>query len=188
MALVGDCHWCGGIGMPHVNFGTKDEPGFDLVESPDLIAVRTRSRRSIAGLAELADGRIVAIFPDAGVEVYQVPPASLLERMRRLRAAPDVRSVGSALVHPDSKDPVFFLESIYIRFKEGIEQSECEAAIKQAGLTVREHLAHATNAYLAAAPEGTGQRIFDIALSLLCRDDVLYCHPELIQRPRRVEK
>ena len=68
--------------MPHVKFGTKDEPGFELKESSDLIAVRTRSRRSIRGTgpvppptsAEVADGDLVAVFPDAGVEVYRVPP------------------------------------------------------------------------------------------------------------------
>src|SRR5262245_7224452 len=125
MALVGDCHWCGGIGMPHVNFGTKDEPGFDLEESPDLIAVRTRSRRSIAGRAELADGTVVAIFPDAGVEIYQVPTDSLADRKRRIRAAADVRFAGSALVHPDTKEPVLYTENIYVRFKEGIEPGDC---------------------------------------------------------------
>jgi hypothetical protein len=173
--------------MPHVNFGTKDEPGFDLEESPDLIAVRTRSRRSIAAAA-LADGTMIAAFPDAGVEVFQVPAASLAECKRRLRAAPDVRFAGSALVHPGTKEPVLYTENIYVRFKEGVESDDCEAAIRTAGLTVRECLAHATNAYIAAAPEGTGQRIFDIALDLLSRDDVLYCHPELIQRSRRYAK
>lgn len=57
--------------MPHVNFGTKDEPGFELKESPDLIAVRTRSRRSVMGVgpvsqpsaAEVSDGREPDINP-----------------------------------------------------------------------------------------------------------------------------
>src|SRR5262245_49098504 len=70
--------------MPYVNFGTKDEPGFELIGSPDLIAVRTRSRRPVRGVgpvarpttAEVADGALVATFPDAGVEVYQVSAAT----------------------------------------------------------------------------------------------------------------
>ena len=33
--------------MPRVYFGTKEEPGFDLEQSTDLIAVRTRKGRSI---------------------------------------------------------------------------------------------------------------------------------------------
>lgn len=41
--------------MPYVNFDTKEEPGFELVESTDLIAVRTRSRRPSLGLARCPD-------------------------------------------------------------------------------------------------------------------------------------
>ena len=33
--------------MPRVYYGTKNEPGFDLEQSNDLIAVRTRSGRSV---------------------------------------------------------------------------------------------------------------------------------------------
>lgn len=181
--------------MPHVNFGTKDEPGFELSESPDLIAVRTRSRRSVRGggpvlppsAAEVTDGTLVVAFPDAGVEVYRIPTAvrSLDDRKRTLRAIPDVQFAGSVLVRPQTNEPVLYTENIYIRFKEDLDPDDCEAIIRGAGLTVKERLDYATNAYLAAAPEGTGQKVFDIALGLLNRDDVMYCHPELIQERRR---
>ena len=181
--------------MPYVNFGTKDEAGFELIESPDLIAVRTRSRRPVRGVgpvsrpttAEVADGALVATFPDAGVEVYRVPAAarSLDDRKRALRAAPDVQFAGSVLVHPDTDEPVLYTENIYIRFREDLDADDCEAIIRGAGLTVKQRLDFATNAYFAAAPEGTGQKIFDIALELLNRADVVYCHPELIQERRR---
>jgi subtilisin family serine protease len=181
--------------MPYVNFGTKDEPGFELIESPDLIAVRTRSRRPVRGVgpvprpttAEVVDGTLVASFPDAGVEVYRVPAStrSLDDRKRALRAAPDVQFAGSVLVHPDTDEPVLYTENIYIRFREDLDADDCEAIIRGAGLTVKQRLDFATNAYFAAAPEGTGQRVFDIALELLNRADVVYCHPELIQERRR---
>ncbi|MBP3958514.1 S8 family serine peptidase [Gemmata sp. G18] len=181
--------------MPHVNFGTKNEAGFDLVESPDLIAVRTRSRRSVTGVgpvplpatAEVADGTLVTSFPDAGVEVYRVPTRarSVDERKRTLRAAPDVQFAGSVLVHPDTGEPVLYTENLYIRFREDVDPDDCEAIIRSAGLTVKEQLDFATNAYSVAAPEGTGQKVFEIAQTLLNRPDVIYCHPELIQRRRR---
>jgi subtilisin family serine protease len=181
--------------MPYVNFGTKDEAGFELIESPDLIAVRTRSRRPVRGVgpasrptaAEVADGALVATFPDAGVEVYRVPAAaqSLDDRKRTLRAAPDVQFAGSVLVHPDTDEPVLYTENLYIRFREDLDADDCEAIIRGAGLTVKQRLDFATNAYFAAAPEGTGQKVFDIALELLNRADVVYCHPELIQERRR---
>ena len=181
--------------MPHVNFGTKDEPGFDLIESPDLIAVRTRSRRPVRGVgpvprptaAEVTDGTLVATFPDAGVEVHRVPTAvrSLDDRKRTLRAAPDVQFAGSVLTYPETEEPVLYTENIYVRFREDVDSDDCEAIIRGAGLTVKERLDFATNAYLTTAPEGTGQKVFDIALELLNRDDVVYCHPELIQKRQR---
>ncbi|MBZ4421314.1 S8 family serine peptidase [Myxococcus sp. RHSTA-1-4] len=180
--------------MPQVKFGTKSEPGFDLVESPDLIAVRTRSHLPVRGAgpvplptaAEVVDGTLVARFPEAGVEVYRVPVSarSLDDRKRTLQASPDVQFAGSVLVHPGTDEPVLYTENIYIRFREDVDPDDCEAVIRDAGLTVKEQLDFATNAFLAAAPEGMGQKVFDIALALLNRDDVVYCHPELVQERR----
>lgn len=178
--------------MPEVKFGTNDEPGFQLEPSKDLIAVRTHSRRSILGAgpvltpaaAEVSDASLVVSFPEAGVEVYRISDTerSVDERKRGLRAAPDVQFAGSVLVRPGSDEPVLYTENIYIRFKEGLDPDVCEEIIREAGLTVKERLEYATNAYSVAAPEGTGQEVFAIALNLLKRDDVIYCHPELIER------
>ncbi len=177
--------------MPHVNFGAKEEPGFELKESPDLIAVRTRSRRSVMGVgpvsqpsaAEVSDGTLVASFPDAGVEVYRVPTArrSVGKRKLALRAMPDVRFAGSVLVQPETGKPVLYSENIYIRFKETVDPDDCETILREAGLTIKERLEFATNAYFVAAPEGTGQKVFDVASDLLKRQDVIYCHPELLE-------
>jgi subtilisin family serine protease len=130
---------------------------------------------------------LLATFPEAGVEVYRVPTEgrSLEDRKRGLRASPDVQFAGSVLVHPDTEDPVLYTENIYIRFQEHLDPEHCEAVVRDAGLTIKERLDFATNAYLTTAPEGTGQRVFDIALDLLERDDVVYCHPELIQKRER---
>jgi subtilisin family serine protease len=177
--------------MPHVNFGTKNEPGFELVESPDLIAVRTRDRQPVLGIgpvpqptaSEVGDGDVVLSFPDAGVEVFRVPPEkkSIEDRKRDLRAVPAVQFAGSVLVNPDSGKPVVYTENLYIKFREDLDPDDCEAIIRDAGLTVKERLGFATNAYFAAAPEGTGQKVFDIANNLLQRDEVVNCHPELVQ-------
>jgi subtilisin family serine protease len=176
--------------MPRVHFGTKDEPGIDLKESTDMIAVRTRSKRSIQQrgavplptAADVVDGELVASFDDAGVEVFRVPPAarSVDDRKKSLRAAPDVRFAGSVLVNK-AGEPVVYTENIYIRFKDDADADACESVIRDAGLTVKQRLDFADNAYFAEAPEGTGQQVFDIANKLLKRADVVYCHPELVQ-------
>lgn len=182
--------------MPTVYFGTKDEPGFELEQSDDLIAVRTRSGRSIARSAgpvprpvsaELADGVLVAAYPEAGVEVYRVPVGrgerSLDSRKTALRAAPDVRFAGGVLVDPATQEPVLYTENLFIKFVDSADPDDCLAVLREAGLTVKEALTYATNAYFVELPEGSGQVVFDVAAKLLKRDDVEYCHPELI-RPR----
>jgi len=78
--------------MPTVYFGTKDEPGFELEQSDDLIVVRTRSGRSIAKSAgpvadplsaELEDGTLVAAYPEAGVEVKKTYDAATRRLCRK---------------------------------------------------------------------------------------------------------
>jgi subtilisin family serine protease len=54
--------------------------------------------------------------------------------------------------------------------------------LRQGGLDVKQELPYATNSFFVAAPEGTGQRVFDIANELLQRKDVEYAHPELVRR------
>jgi len=182
--------------MPTVHFGRKNEPGFQLEQSKDLIAVRTRSRRSatrFAGgvptpqAAELDDAILVVAYPEAGVEVYQVPTGknvkSLSSRKAALRQSPDVRFAGGVLVDPTTREPVLYTENIFIKFVDSADPEDCEAVIQEEGLEIKERVTYATNAYFVAAPEGTGQDVFDIANRLLQQPDVEYCHPELI-RPR----
>jgi subtilisin family serine protease len=184
------------IAMPKVFFGRKDEPGFDLELSKDLIAVRTRSGRSVTRsigsvpspvTAELDGGILVAAYPEAGVEVYRVPvnrgAKTLAARKSALRAAPDVRFAGGVLVDPVSHDPVLYTENLFVKFVDSADPDDCAAVLAQAGLTIKNEVSYATNGYFVAAQEGSGQAVFQIAETLLKRDDVEFCHPELI-RPR----
>lgn len=182
--------------MPHVNFGTKKEPGFDLALSDDLIAVRTRSRRSLQSRGAVvtpmeglvSDGALIASYPEAGVEVYRVPPEgkdspSLATRKTALRQFPDIRFAGGVLVDPSTDEPVLYTENIFVKFKDTADPDVCEEVLRSAGLEIKERLSFATNSYFVAPPEGTGQEVFEIAQKLFDRPDVEFCHPELI-RPR----
>jgi subtilisin family serine protease len=182
--------------MPTVYYGKKGEPGFDLELSSDLVAIRTRSRRSIARstgtvpsplLAELEDGVLVAAYPEAGVEVYRVPigsgARSLSERKSTLRAAADVQFAGGVLVDPGTQEPVLYTENLFVKFVDTADPDDCAAALHELGLTIKHEVSYATNAYFVATQEGAGQTVFDIAATVLQREDVEYCHPELI-RPR----
>ncbi|QDV39052.1 Calcium-dependent protease precursor [Tautonia plasticadhaerens] len=178
--------------MPIVNFGRADEPGFELKASDDMIAVRTHSRRSLRGgpvpsaaEAGIADAQLVVAFPEAGVEVYRVPRArggrSLGDRKAALRLVPDVQFAGGVLEDPQSGEPVLYTENLFIKFVDVAEPDRCREVLRQAGLTIKNEPTYATNAFFAAAPEDTGQKVFDIAQQLLRRDDVEFCHPELVR-------
>ncbi len=182
--------------MPTVYFGTKNEPGFELEPSPDLIAIRTRSGRSIARSGgpvagpladEIADSTLVVAYPEAGVEVYRVPIAgatrTIDDRKAALRAAPDVRFAGGVLVDPVSREPVLYTENLFVKFLDSADEETCIAVLREASLQVKNKVTYATNAYFVEAAEGSGQEVFAIAASLLARPEVEYCHPELI-RPR----
>jgi subtilisin family serine protease len=180
--------------MPKVNFGTKKDKSFELVESDDLIAVRSRSKkpmlargpvpRAIEG--SLSDCELVHSFPEAGVEIYRVPKKETKElnnRKATLRRDPDVRFAGGVLTDKKSNAAVLYTENMFIKFVDSLELPQCEKIIRDAGLAVKEKLGYATNAFFVQATEGSGQAIFDQALALLEMDVVENCHPELI-RPR----
>src|SRR6267378_4883912 len=183
--------------MPKVYYGRKDEPSSDLELSDDLIAVRTRSRRSILRSAgsvplpasdELADATMVAAYPEAGVEVFRVPVGSgkrsLEDRKTALKTAPDVRFAGGVLIDPKSREPVLYTENLFVKFIDTADGDACRDVLRAAGLTIKEEPSYATNAFFVEAPEGIGRKVFDVAQELIQRDDVEYCHPELI-RPRQ---
>ncbi len=182
--------------MPKVHFGSKKEPVHEFQLSDDLIAVRTRSRRSIrrsiGPVAQplsdaLDDGSLVVSYPEAGVEVFRVPVGrgrrSLEDRKALLRTAPDVRFAGGVLIDPATKDPVLYTENLFVKFRDDADTEECRDVLRSAGLTIKEAVSYAANAFFVEAAEGTGRKVFDMAQELLRRDDVEYCHPELI-RPR----
>lgn len=179
-----------------VKYGKKTEPSFTLQRSDDLIAVRTRSTRSLtagpvpsAGAAELADGQVVLAFPEAGVEVYRVPVGpqhkSLDERKQALRMLPDVRFAGGVLVDTQSGEPVVYTENLFIKFLDRADPEGCREVIREAGLKIKQELEYAANAFFVSAPEGIGTKVFELALSLLEREDVEYCHPEIVRRRAR---
>ena len=181
--------------VKEVKFGRKDEPAIKLRMSDDLLAVRTRSTRSLrAGpvaseaAAEVADGDLVLSFPEAGVEVYRVPTGagrrSLGARKTALRQAPDVRFAGGVLVDDTSGEPVVYTENLFVKFVDAADPESLprRAARRRADDQAGGGLRH--QRVLRRRPEGTGTDVFDIAARLLQRDDVEYCHPEVLRRRR----
>jgi len=177
--------------MPDVKYGGKQGETIHLEIDPDLLAVRTRSRRSFrAGpvarpeAALLDNMDLVTTFPEPGVEVYRrqdaAPPVA--EIKEALRESPDTRFAGRVLVDEESREPVVYTENLFVKFRDDVSHEQCLQVLLEAGLTVKQELPYATNSFFVAAPEGTGQEVFAIAERLLQREDVEFCHPELVRR------
>jgi hypothetical protein len=178
--------------MPEVTYGGENGKTVRLEVDPDLVAVRARRGRSLregpvtppeAALVENMES--ILSFPQVGVEVYRRPEQSSrsMEEVRReLHESPATRFAGRVLVDENTGEPVLYTENLFIKFVDDMKRDECLEVLREAGLTVKQELPYAANAFFAAAPEGSGQAVFDIANELLRRSDVEYCNPELVRR------
>jgi hypothetical protein len=178
--------------MPEVRYGGEDGKTVHLEVDPNLVAVRARRGESLREgpvprpeAALLNEMEPVLSFPEVSVEVYRRGERSSrsMEEMRKeLHESPATRFAGRVLVDEHSREPVLYTENLFVKFRDAKNRDECLAVLREAGLTVKRELPYATNAFFVAAPEGTGQRVFDIADELLRREDVEYCQPELVRR------
>jgi hypothetical protein len=178
--------------MPEARYGGEDGKTIQLEVDPDLVAVRARRGRSLREgpvappeAALLDDMDSVLSFPQVGVEVYrrqERSPRSMDEMRRELHESPATRFAGRVLVDEKSREPVLYTENLFVKFTDDTKREQCLGILREAGLSVKQEVPYATNAFFVAAPEGTGQRVFDIANELLQREEVEYCHPELVRR------
>ena len=178
--------------MPEVTYGGENGKTVQLEVDPDLVAVRARRGRSLREgpvtppeAALLDNMESVLSFPQVGIEVYRRPEQSSrsMEEVRReLHESPATRFAGRVLVDENTREPVLYTENLFVKFFDDKKRDECLEVLREAGLTVKQELPYATNAFFAAAPEGSGQAVFDIANELLRREDVEYCNPELVRR------
>ena len=179
------------VHMPEVRYGGEDGETIQLKVDPDLVVVRARRGESLRegpvpgpDAALLNEMEPVLSFPEVSVEVYRRRERSSrsMEEMRKeLHESPATRFAGRVLVDEQSREPVLYTENLFVKFRDGKNRDQCLAVLREAGLYVKRELPYATNAYFVSAPEGTGQRVFDIANELLKREDVEYCHPELVR-------
>src|SRR5215211_4149648 len=178
--------------MPEVTYGGENGKTVRLVEDPDLVAVRARRGRSLREgpvtspeAALLDDMETVLSFPQVGVEVYRrskEAPRSMEEMRHELHESPATLFAGRVLVDEKTREPVLYTENLFVKFFDDEHRDDCLEVLREAGLTVKQELPYATNAFFVAAPEGSGQEVFDFAHELLQRKEVEYCNPELVRR------
>ncbi len=179
--------------MPKVTYGGENGRSVEFETSDDLLAVRTRSGQALSEravpppqLAVMEDMELEFAFPEANVEVYRrtkgKSKTALENTKKELRQFADTRFAGRVLVQKGSKDPVVYTENLFVKFEDSCTAQHCEEILNEAGLIVKRTLPYARNAFFVEAPEGTGQQVFDIAQTLLHREDVELAHPEIVRQ------
>lgn len=189
--------------MYKVKFGGKKGKTIKLVESPDMVAIRTKGNKDLestqvsrASKALIAQTTEVTNFPEAGVTVRRVAPVEgELESAKEVIAARDetraalkqeenIRFAGRVLQDADTGEVMLYTENFFVKFKDATAEKDCLEIIKKYRLKIKNKLPFAPNSYFVEAEEGTGLKVFEIADKLLQEKEVEFCHPELVQERR----
>lgn len=192
--------------MYNVKYGGKRGKSIQLVESPDLVAIRTKKHQKLEDIdmtersRDLMEGNTeVAAFPDASVTVRKVVPptndfglestATSPKAQRDLARAslkkePEIQFAGRVLQDADSGEVMLYTENFFVKFKDKTPEKAGLALLEKYHLSVKNKLPFADNAYFVRAAEGTGLEVFAIAEELLKENAVEFCHPELVQERR----
>lgn len=179
--------------------GGKKGTTFQLEESNRLVAIRTSQAKPLSQIKMSKSARKmlpimlqVASIPEANVSIFQVvdenakaKPKGLRDKVRaQFKKEKSIRFAGRVLCDKKSRKPFLYTENFFLKFHDHISATDAEGIIKEFGLTLKNKLAFASNAYFCSAKEGTGFEIFAIAQVLLEHEAVEFCHPELITERR----
>ncbi len=189
--------------MYKVKFGGKKGQTINLVESPDMVAIRTKGNQDLGTVslsrssrAIIDDTTEVASFPEAGISVRRVAGGggdlestggATRERdaaRTALKQEENIRFAGRVLQDANSGEVMLYTENFFVKFLDNTPEADCLALINKYQLKIKSKLAFATNAYFVEAVEGTGLEVFNIAEKILEEKSVEYCHPELVQERR----
>ena len=188
--------------MYKVKFGGKNGKTINLVESPDMVAIRTKGNQELENVSisreskELLDQTTeVTKFPEAGITVRRVAVSGELESTQStvdlrdetraaLKQEDNIRFAGRVLQDAESGEVMLYTENFFVKFKDEVVEKDCLAVIDRFRLKVKSKLPFAPNSYFVEAEEGTGLKVFDIAEQLLKEKTVEYCHPEMVQERR----
>ncbi len=187
--------------MYKVKYGGKTGKTIELVESPDLVAIRTKDNQSLESLnislrsrELIQDSTEVAKFPEAGVTVRRVnqeDDSGLESSMSKrdetrtaLKQEENIRFAGRVLQDSESGEVMLYTENFFVKFKDSLLEVECLKLIEKYNLRIKNKLVFATNSYFVQASEGMGLKVFDLAEQILKEAGVEFCHPELVQERR----
>jgi subtilisin family serine protease len=187
--------------MYKVKFGGKKGKAIKLVESPDLVAIRTKNNQELENIHVskaskdiINDSTAVAEFPEAGVSIRRINMAQSSElegtmskrdqARSTLKQEKDIKFAGRVLQDEKSGQVMLYTENFFVKFLDAISETDCLALIAKYHLSIKNKLVFATNSYFVKAEDGTGLEVFNIAEQILAEKSVEFCHPELVQERR----
>lgn len=186
--------------MYSFKYGGKDAVSQSLIESLDKVVVRTqnatplsRITNSLSSQARSVMNQLVRIssFPESGIAVMQCNKTDLSEALALrneartlLKKESEIRFAGRVLQDERSGAVTLYTENFFVKFFDEVLESECLQLIRGAQLQIKAKALYAPNAYYLSAPEGTGLQVFEIANTLLEKNPVQCCHPELVRERR----
>ena len=179
--------------MEEVIFGKKHSRRFLLEKDRQLLVVRSQAGSKLdetlrceKARQALANSELVLHIEDADVQLFKLPDNSDVRQCKALlRELPDVRFAGSALVDPHTREPVFYTENIFLKFVDRLTATECLVILDELGLTIKQQAPYATNAFFVHPTHCRGTEVCSFTLQLLERQDVDYCHPEILRPGQR---
>ncbi|WP_047532815.1 S8 family peptidase [Pseudomonas sp. 11/12A] len=179
--------------MEEVIFGKKNSRRYLLEKNRQLLVVRSQAGRKLdetlrceKARQALANSELVLHIEDADVQLFKLPDNSDIPQCKALlRELPDVRFAGSALVDPHTQEPVFYTENIFLKFVDRLAPTECLVILDELGLTIKQQVPYATNAFFVHHAHCRGTEVCSFTLQLLERQEVDYCHPEILRPGQR---
>lgn len=179
--------------MVEVQFGKQHGRPFLLEKNRQWLAVRSHAGKQLAHAlcCESADTalegcELLLHVEDADVQVFKLPVHSdPAQRKALLRALPDVRFAGSVLMDPVTQEPVLYTENIFLKFIDSLKPTQCMAILDELGLMIKQEVAYAKNAFFVYHPGTRGTDVCPLTCEWLKRDDIEYCHPEMLRQGER---
>lgn len=183
--------------LSSIRYGGRKGKAYRLRMSDDIMVVRTRGQRGIRDTQISTRARdLLSHFdrlfaiPEVGVEVMRCTAGRSMRSMRdnarvALRGEARVRFAGRGLCTPSGR-PVLYTENLFVQFAEHCDTAAVTRVLKAFNLTAKRRLEYAPNAWFVELPEGSGhEKTLNTAATLLENQDVLLCHPELVQEMGR---
>ncbi|NAY93003.1 S8 family serine peptidase [Muricauda sp. JGD-17] len=183
--------------MVTYRMGGKNAKKQKLKEADDLVVVRFEENKDFNSI-DLGTKQktlinnlvLVHSFPEANVNIYRCNPLGeksakqVRNQVRKMSSMEeDIKFSGRVLV--DDKGTIsIYTENIFVKFFDDISEAESKRILEENDLVIKKEVVYAKNAFFVESKKAEGKQIFQVAENLLDKDEVEYCHPELIRQKK----